>query len=142
MPQVGVFISHSWSYSNHYDTLSEWIFQKTWSVSGERLHFIDQSVPKDNPIHNAPNTEALKQQIYARIASSDVVVIPTGMYANYSNWIGKEIAGAAAYRKPILAVDLWGSQRAASVVSNAARETVGWNSDSVVAGIWRLRTGG
>ncbi len=30
--QIHVFISHSWAYSNHYDTLSKWIFNKRWSV--------------------------------------------------------------------------------------------------------------
>ena len=63
------------------------------------------------------------------------------MYANYSKWIKKEIAGANSYVKPILGVDPRGQQRSSSVVANAAKETVGWNSKSVVDGIWRLYRG-
>lgn len=60
---INVFISHSWSYSNHYDTLAEWIFEKGWNVSGVPLVFRDLSVPKDNPIHNAQNQTQLRDQI-------------------------------------------------------------------------------
>jgi hypothetical protein len=80
--EISVFISHSWAYGDHYDTLSDWIFGDNWSVDGTPLTFYDQSIPKDNPIHNAPNADALKQAIWAQIANSHVIVIPTGMYAN------------------------------------------------------------
>ena len=32
---------------------------------------------------------------------SHVVVIPTGMYTNYSRWIKKEIDSSSGYNKPI-----------------------------------------
>lgn len=107
---ISVFISHSWSYSNHYDTLSDWIFGDKWNISGTPINFYDQSVPKDNPIHNAPNSEALRQAIWAQIAKSQVIVIPTGMYANYSTWISEEIDGAKHFARPVLAVDPWGQK--------------------------------
>jgi len=34
--QIHIFISHSWSYSGHYDTLSDWILIKI-GVLGKRL---------------------------------------------------------------------------------------------------------
>lgn len=95
-------------------------------------------MPKDDPIHYAPNDQMLQHAIYERIFRSDVVVIPTGMYANYSKWIGKEIDGSRFYRKAILAVDLWGKQRTSSVVRDAADEVVGWNKQSVIDALWRL----
>ena len=67
-----------------------------------------------------------------------MIVIPTGMYANYSRWIGKEIDGAKAMSKPILAVNPWAQQRTSSVVGQAAGLTVGWNKKSVVDGVWAL----
>jgi hypothetical protein len=140
--QVGVFISHSWKYSEHYDKLSEWIFAGNWNSGGVPIHFVDHSVPKDDPIHYAPNEATLRAAIFSKIAQADVVVIPTGMYAHHSKWIGKEIEGSHQFSRPILGVNLWGSQKAASVVGAAARETVGWTKDSVVGGIWRLRSGG
>lgn len=138
---IHVFVSHSWSYSGHYDKIAEWIFENNWRFGQASINFLNFSVPKDDPIHNAADDKALKDAIYAKISRSHVIVIPTGMYANYSNWIQKEIDGANAYQKPILAVDPWGQQRTASVVQEAAKRTVGWNSQSVVQGVWDLHRG-
>ncbi len=135
---MNIFISHSWSYSGHYDKLAEWIFDEAWSVDGQPIHFFNTSVPKDNPIHFAPNDAALQQAIYERIFDSHVVVIPTGMYANHSKWIGKEIDGAKLYAKPIVAVDPWAQKRASSVVAEAAAEAVGWSKKSIINAVWRL----
>lgn len=140
--QVSVFISHSWWYSDHYNTLAEWIFQRPWNADGAPVHFVDHSVPKDDPIHYAPTDAQLQAAIFAKIMAANVVVIPTGMYANYSKWIGKEINGASTYRKPILAVNPWGQIRNSSVVAAAANDTVGWNANSVVNGVWKLYRGG
>ena len=139
--RIHIFISHSWAYSTHYDKLTEWIFDRNWRIGQASLVFLDYSVPKDDPIHNAPSDKALKDAIYRRIARSHVVVIPTGMYVNYSKWIQKEVDGAREKEKPILAVNPWGQQRISSVVADAADRTVGWNSKTVVDGIWKLYRG-
>jgi hypothetical protein len=136
---VGIFISHSWSYPHHYDTLAEWIFGEGWQFQNTPINFYDASVPKNNPIHNAPNDSALRTAIFNRISLCDVVVIPTGMYTTHSKWIKNEIEGAHLFRKPILAVNPWGQERKSSIVSQAAHMTVGWNKQSVVNGIWKLR---
>ena len=139
MYHIDVFISHSWTYSEHYEKLCEWIFDKLWQVNGMPLGFNDQSVPKDDPIHHAQTTRALEDAILHRIDVSDVVVVPTGIYSSYSKWISKEIKGATAKNRPILGVDPWGQQRRSSVVVTAAAKIVGWNSQSVIKGIWELR---
>lgn len=136
--QIHVFISHSWTYSNHYNTLSDWIFGSKWSVGQASLDFRDFSVPKNDPIHNARSDAQLRQALYNQIARSHVIVIPTGMYASYSKWIQKEIDGANGYGKPILAVNPWGAQRTSADVSRSATKVVGWNAKSVVSGIWEL----
>ena len=140
--QIHVFISHSWTYSAHYDKLSEWIFDLDWTVNQVQLDFRDYSVPKNDPIHNAPSDRKLKEAINRQISRSSVVVIPTGMYTSYSKWIQAEIFASAEMEKPILGVDPWGQQRRASVVEDAADEVVGWNSKSVISGIWRLHRNG
>lgn len=136
--QIHVFISHAWSYSSHYETLAEWIFNKNWSVGQASLDFRDFSVPRSDPIHNANNNAQLKRALFNQISRSHVIVIPTGMYATYSKWIQKEIDGARDYSKPILAVNPWGAQRTSSIVSSAADKLVGWNSETVVGAIWDL----
>lgn len=136
--QIHVFISHSWTYSGHYDTLSDWIFNQSWSVGQASLDFRDFSVPKSDPIHNAPNSEKLKDAIYARMVRSHVVIIPSGMYANYSTWIQKEVAGAKQYSKPILGIEPWGQQRSAQLVIDSADKMVGWNKEPLINAIWEL----
>ena len=59
-----VILGHT---ATNYDTLSDWIFGDNWNVDGVPLTFYDQSVPKDDPIHNAPNAEALRRAIFERI---------------------------------------------------------------------------
>lgn len=139
--QINVFISHSWSYSGHYEKLSEWIFEQSWTSGQNPIRFVDTSVPSTDPIHNAPNEEKLKERIYERIKASHVVVCPTGMYSTYSKWIGKEIEGAALLNRPLLAVNPWAQERKSIVVASKADLQVGWNGDSVVKGIWQLTHG-
>ena len=136
--RIHIFISHSWTYSQHYATLYDWIFGNRWRKGQASLTFLDYSVPKDDPIHGASSDWELQDAIYRKISRSHVVVIPTGMYVNSSKWIKKEISGANEKTKPILGVNPWGQLRTSSVVAQAASLTVGWNRKSVVGGIWGL----
>jgi hypothetical protein len=139
--QINVFISHSWSYSGHYEKLAEWIFQSTWTSGQNPIRFVDTSVPRTDPIHNAPNEHKLQERIYDRIGASHIVVCPTGMYSSHSKWIGKEIDGAKLLKRPLLAVNPWAQERKSLVVAENADLQVGWNGDSVVKGIWQLTHG-
>ena len=134
---IHVFISHSWSYSDVYETLRNWIFVQPWHVGQASLRFRDFSVPRNDPIHDA-NDRELQAAIYRKIARSHVVVIPTGMYVNYSKWIQKEIRGAKDKSKPILGVNPRGQKRKSSVVLDVATEEAGWTGKSVVTKIWEL----
>ncbi|WP_288928548.1 TIR domain-containing protein [uncultured Maritimibacter sp.] len=139
MYEFGVFISHSWAYSNHYEKLCEWIFEQTWNApNGLPIRFVNFSVPSDDPIHGARNDAELEAAILRKMLHAHVLICPTGMYSSHSKWIGKEIKGARAYHLRILAVDPWGQERKSSIVSQAADHTVGWTSASVVQGIWDL----
>ncbi|MDP3311996.1 TIR domain-containing protein [Lutibacter sp.] len=136
--QIHIFISHSWKYSSVYETLASWIFDEKWTVGQASIDFRNFSVPQDNPIHNAPTNKALTDAIYNQIAKSHVIIIPTGMYANYSNWIQKEIEGSNTYAKPILAVNPRGQERTSGIVVENSHEHVGWSKNSVIDGIWKL----
>ena len=136
--QIHIFISHAWAYTDHYETLASWIFHEKWSFGQASLNFHDYSIPKCNPIHNASTSRELKEAIYRKISRSHVIVIPSGMYTNYSKWIKKEIAGAHLYNKPILAVNPFGQQRKAGIVLDNSTFGVGWNKKTVISGIWQL----
>ena len=90
------------------------------------------------PIHDAPTAAELYDAISNQIGPSHVIVIPTGMYATLSNWVGKEIRAANNLDKPILAVNPWGQQRASREVQDSATKPVGRTKGSVVSGIWDL----
>lgn len=136
--QIHVFISHSWAFSEHYDTLAEWIFGQRWSIGQASLDFRNYSVPKNDPIHNARNQAELQEAIHNQISRAHVVVIPTGMYASYSKWIQKEISGAILYDKRLLAVIPRGQQRNSTDVTDEAHQTVAWNRQSVINALWDL----
>lgn len=125
-----LFISHSWSYSPHYNTLLEWIDRSN-------IVFSNYSVPYTDPF-TGKNKAQLQEAITEQISHSSIVIIAAGMYVSYSAWIDYEIRTAAAMGKPILAVKPWGNERLPQIVQDSATLIVGWNSDSVVKGIKRL----
>ena len=135
---INVFISHSWAYSIHYEKLESWIFEETWNVGQASLNFKNFSAPRSDPIHSAGSDAQLKEKIYNKIALCHVVIIPTGMYANYSYWIRKELDGSSDYKKPVLGVNPWAQERKSAIVQQAAAKTVGWNKESVINAIWNL----
>ena len=138
--RIHLFISHSWQYSDHYNKLHEWIFDNDWTVKSNqiKLNFQNHSIPKDDPVHTNGTVHELKKAITSKIKLCDVVVIPTGMYANYSKWIQKEIDISKDNSKSILSISPWAQERQSSIVREASDSHVGWNKQSVVEGIWNL----
>lgn len=129
-----LFISHSWSYGDAYDKLSNML------RAAPRFEYKDYSVPKSDPVHNAPSTTKLRQAISDRMSYASVVLIMAGKYATYSKWINEEINIAQhgfTTKKSIIAVTPWGAQQISSTVRDAADEIVGWNTSSIVAAIRR-----
>lgn len=134
MKQYSIFISHSWAYGDAYDKLIKML------NADSRFNFKDYSVPKNDPIHKAPNSAALSKAIQDQMRFCDVIIILAGVYSSYSDWINKEIALAKGFTnpKPILAIEPWASEKTSSVVKNSANKIVKWNTSSIVAGIREL----
>lgn len=134
MQPYKIFISHSWAYGDAYDKLIKML------NADPRFSFQDYSVPKDDPIHNAPNQAALSQAILNQMRFCDVIIILAGVYSTYSKWINKEIALAKGFTnpKPILAIEPWASEKTSSVVKSNADKIVKWNTNSIVSGIREL----
>ena len=123
-----IFLSHSWSYKDAYEKLMELLEKAPY------FYFKDYSVPKDDPIHNAPNSQALYEAIKRQMTPCHVILVMAGVYATYSTWIKKEI-----YKpKPIIAIKPWAQTNISQVVAENADEIVGWNTDSIVSAIRRL----
>ena len=130
-----LFISHSWSYEDDYNRLTNLLHQRKY------FYFKDYSVPKDDPIHNANNEAELTRRIRQKMSPCGVIIIMAGVYSTYSKWIKIEIELAKVgftNPKPILAIKPYGNTRVSTVVAEAADEIVNWNTESIVAAIRRL----
>ena len=135
MRDYNIFISHSWSYSDQYNRLMELLEKATY------FPFKDFSVPKDDPIHNAPTSKDLYEAIKRQMSPASVVVILAGVYASYSKWIEKEIKIAKSEflsPKKILAIEPWANEKASTLVKDNANKIVGWNGQSIANAIKEL----
>ena len=127
-----LFISHSWTHSDAYEKQTA-LLDKDASFS-----YANYSIPKDDPIHNAPNQEALKKAIKEKMAHASCVLILAGVYSTYSKWINIEIELAQkgfATSKKIIAIQPWGAERTSQTVKNAADEIVNWQTSSIIKAI-------
>lgn len=77
----------------------------------------------------------IERKLRNRISLCSCVIILSGMYVSYSEWIDYEIDTAISLGKPIIGVKPRGQERIPSKVSNNADVMVGWNSSSVVQAV-------
>lgn len=130
-----LFFSHSWAHSDAYDKLVRLLNERGY------FPFNNHSVPKDDPIHNAPYDYQLYEAIKNKISGVHAVIILTGVYASYSKWIDKEIQIAKTefhIPKSIIAVEPWGAEKTSKKVKDNADIIVKWNTESVVSAIREL----
>ncbi len=130
-----LFISHSWTYGDAYEKLI--------SLLGDASYFSyrNHSVPKDDPIHNAPNQTALREAIRNQMNGCHTILILAGVYSTYSKWINEEISlskNGFQNPKPIVAIQPWGSERTSKLVKDNSDIIVGWNTNSIVSGIRKV----
>ena len=64
-----LFISHSWTYSDAYDKLVGLLDTRSY------FSYKNYSVPKDDPIHDAPNSAALYDAIKQQMSSCHIVLV-------------------------------------------------------------------
>ncbi|MCP5197157.1 MAG: TIR domain-containing protein [Gammaproteobacteria bacterium] len=125
-----LFISHSWTYGDAYEKLVNFFNEHS------NFHWVDYSIPENNPVHNANNDRELYQAIKNKIQFVNCVVMLAGVYSTYSKWINKEIEiSKQVFNKPIVAVEPWGSERTSMIVKNNADAIVKWQSKSIVDAI-------
>jgi hypothetical protein len=134
MRAYSIFISHSWAYGDAYDKLIK-------LLNGDsQFTYRDYSIPKNDPIHDAPNRKLLAAAIMRQMRFCDVIIILAGVYSTHSKWINEEISIANSFTrpKPILAIEPWGAERTSAVVKKYASKIVSWNTGSILAGIREL----
>lgn len=124
-----LFISHAWKYEADYNTVVSWL-------EDSNLKYKNYSVPQHDPL-DANNTKKLKEQLTNQIRPSSIVIVISGMYAAYSDWIDYEIDEAVRMEKTILGLKPWGSERIPQKIQDHADEMVGWQSKSLIDAIKR-----
>lgn len=124
-----IFISHSWTYSDAYEMLLTLLN----SVSG--FTYRNYSVPKNDPIHNAPYDYQLRAAIRNQMQHASCVLVLAGVYSTYSRWIKIELELAAEMGKKIIAIEPWGAERTSAIVKCYADEIVKWQGASIVKAI-------
>lgn len=123
-----ILISHSWDYSSDYETI------KGWLDDAKNFSWTNYSVPLSKPLDVKTKRE-LKEKIRSRISLCSCVIILSGMYVSYSEWIDYEIDTALELGKPIIGVRPRGQERIPTKVSNNADVMVGWSSASIVQAV-------
>lgn len=134
MKTYNIFISHSWSYPDAFDSLRNLLDNRPY------FSYRDYSVPKDEPVHTSGTDKELYEAIVNRMRPCHVVVIMAGVYSTYSKWINKEIRAATKgflNPKPIIGIKPRGQTNVASVVAVNADALVGWNTEAIVTAIRR-----
>lgn len=122
-----LFISHAWGYDFQYQTVVNWL-------DGSNLNYRNYSVPKHDPLH-AHNKSQLEKDLTNQIKPASCIIIISGMYAAYSDWIEYEIHEAVRMGKYIIGLRPWGAQRVPQIIERYADEMIGWNSESLIRAI-------
>lgn len=123
-----ILISHSWDYSTDYEKIKKWL------DDASNFIWTNYSVAITNPL-DVNGKRELEEKLYNRISLCSCIIILSGMYVSYSEWIDYEIDTAVALRKPIIGVKPRGQERIPSKVSNNVDVIVGWNSSSIVQAV-------
>lgn len=135
MSTYNIFISHAWKYSDDYNQIVTWLNEAqqeglfTWK---------NYSVPEHDPLIDSNTTvgkNTLKNMLKEQIRPASKILVLSGMYVAYSDWIDFEIDTAVDYSKYIIGIKPWGQERIPTKISSNADKMVGWNKSSVINAI-------
>lgn len=130
-----LFISHAWKYGEDYTRLVNLLDKASY------FSYYNYSAPVERPLFPAgtPLTnKKIAEKISEKIAPAQIVIVLSGMYGAYSDWMGYEISEALRMGKPILGIYPWGQIYAPQRILRNADEMVRWDTGSIVKAIRRL----
>ena len=130
-----LFLSHMWRKTDN----SEYYKLESFLKEANNFSWRNYSVPEHDPLGTKTDKE-LREALNRHIRQVNCFLIVSGMYVNHRKWIIEELEIAKSYGKPIVGIIPWGQERTPLEVQNAAKEMVGWNTESIVAAVrkWSL----
>lgn len=126
--EYNIFISHSWTYNSHYERIEEFLNDI------DKLDWKNYSIPQEKSIDASTKPE-LRKGLRKQIKGASVVLVTSGMYGAYSEWIEEELIMAANMDKPIIGIRPEGNKQIPAVVKEYADEIAGWRKASVISAI-------
>lgn len=126
-----IFISHSWKYPRHYESLIALLQQHGFQHA-------NYSVPKEDPLETTGTRRNLNEKLKAQIRPCSCVIVIGGVYVSYSQSIQDEIKIANELGKPIICVLPRGAERGSAVAQEWADMTVNWNTESIIDAVKEL----
>lgn len=123
-----LFITHAWRHDGDYNRLVNLL------LAAPLFKWRNYSVPRHDPL-DANNALRLRQALDRQIRPVNAVLIISGMYVNYRDWIQYEMEIAQHYNKPMIGIRPRGAERTPKAVQQAAWAMVGWNTNSIVQAI-------
>lgn len=130
-----LFISHAWKYNTDYRNLISLLNNAPY------FSYYNYSAPKEKPLfpEGTPLTnKIIAEKIRDKISPSQIVIVISGMYGAYHDWMRFEVDTAISMGKPILGIYPYGNSVAPEYIRNCADEMVHWNTNSIVQAIRRL----
>ena len=126
--EYNIFISHSWSYDDHYERIEEFLNEI------DKLDWKNYSIPQEKSIDASTKPE-LREGLRKQIKGASVVLVTSGMYGAYSDWIEEELIMADDMDKPIIGIRPEGNEQIPSIVKEYSDEITGWRKASVISAI-------
>lgn len=126
--QYNVFISHSWTYDEHYKRVVDFLEEVP------SLDWQNHSVPSTDPLPEE-KASALRQSLKDQMRSASLVVVSAGMYSAYSRWIDTEIELARDMGKPIIGIIPEGQEKIPKNIEENCTEICRWRKASLIESI-------
>lgn len=120
---IRIMGSHGWEADEDYLRLFEYLESTT--------NFFYENVL---PPQSSPEGETVAQRrtrVLDAMKQAEVLVVISGQYAAYRDWLDFEIGAAQAHNRPIVLVEPFGPNDPPDALKGQATQIVGWNSRSL-----------
>lgn len=138
MKRYHIFISHAWRYSSHYYKVVDWLNEPKKMVYLLGVIILSRNTILLQIQILLLERKKLQGAIDNQIAPASIVLVLSGMYAAYSDWIEYEVLKSIDYGKYIIGIRPWGQERTPRIVSDYADVMVGWNKSSIINAVLNI----